>query len=453
SIYKGFVFSQDKRHLLVTARPNSSGSNTASAREISELLADVAKELKKKHSPMGIMPEITPVGAYRAALDNERIIRHDVNLALLLSTAGIGLLLFVAFPRPLLGIFSLLPAVAGTATALFLFSLFHQSISIMVLGFGGALISITVDHGIAYLLFLDRPEKTKGKEASGEVRAIGLLAVLTTCGAFLTLSFSGFPIFVQLGQFTAMGVLFSFLFVHFIFPHITPSMPPSSRQNLPLQGLVDRLYSTGRPGAIAAVILAGSLLFFARPEFNVSLESMNTVSQETLAADSLFSKVWGKIDTKIVLMSTGQAADLQNTNDNILKHLEEEQRNGKIASAFVPSMIFPGAELATSNLNAWKNFWTEKRREDLRKKLNISGKEIGFAEDAFAQFIQSTHNTEDISSIQIPTKFYKLLGISEKDDQLTQFINITPGENYNSDLFYKSYTQYGKIFDGPYFSK
>ncbi|MCK5070053.1 MAG: hypothetical protein KAR01_05910, partial [Desulfocapsa sp.] len=50
SIYKGFVFSQDKRHLLVTARPNSSGSNTASARQIPELLADVSEELKEKYN-------------------------------------------------------------------------------------------------------------------------------------------------------------------------------------------------------------------------------------------------------------------------------------------------------------------------------------------------------------------------------------------------------------------
>ncbi len=213
-MYRGFLLSPDSRHLLLTARPSTAGTNTASAAQIADLLAATAAELTDTYHPDGITVTLTPVGAYRAALDNERIIRHDVNLALLLSTAGIGLLLLIAFPRPLFGLFALLPALAGTTLSLLVFSLFHPSISIMVLGFGGAIISITVDHGIAYLLFLDRPRVTKGKEASHEVRAIGILAVLTTCGAFLTLSFSGFPIFVQLGQFTAMGVLFSFLFVH-----------------------------------------------------------------------------------------------------------------------------------------------------------------------------------------------------------------------------------------------
>jgi len=452
SMYKGFVFSPDKRHLLVTARPNSAGSNTASARQIADLIDTITTELTDKYSPEEIIPSLTPVGAYRAALDNERIIRHDVNLALLLSTAGIGLLLFVAFPRPLLGLFSLLPALAGTATALFLFSLFHSSISIMVLGFGGAIISITVDHGIAYLLFLDRPQKTRGKEASHEVRAIGILAVLTTCGAFLTLSLSGFPIFVQLGQFTAMGVLLSFLFVHFIFPRITPSMPPSSRKNLPLQRLVDMLYNTGRPGAVAATLLACGLLFFARPDFNVSLESMNTVSAETMAADSLFTDVWGNMATKVVLMSTGQSAELQQTNDQILKLIERDKQTGRIASAFVPSMIFPGPERTAENAAAWKHFWSNDRSETLRKDLLLASTQFGFAEDGFEQFLQLTHNHDNISSMEIPPKFYTLLGISTKDETLTQFINITQGNAYSSDEFYDRYAKSGKIFDSPYFA-
>jgi len=454
-MYKGFIFSADNRHLLVTARPATTGTNTASAKQISTLLNTLSIELTGQYKQEGIDVTLTPVGAYRAALDNERIIRHDVNLALLLSTAGIGLLLFIAFPRPLLGLFSLLPALAGTAVSLFLFSRFHSSISIMVLGFGGAIISITVDHGIAYLLFLDRPKVTRGKEASREIRAIGILAVLTTCGAFLTLSFSGFPIFVQLGQFTAMGVLFSFLFVHFIFPRITPSMvPPSKKRNLPLQGMVDKLYSTGRFGAFAAALLACFLLFFARPDFNVSLESMNTVSSETLAADTLFTKVWGNISNKVILMISGQSApEIQQKNDRILKHINKDMAAKKIESAFVPSMIFPGNELAAKFLKAWKEFWNSQRVETLRKQLERNSSELGFTTDGFDRFLELLAPSYTPKDTALPARFYKLLGISKKDGQLVQFINVRPGEKYNSQNFYDSYGAEGKIFDSPYFSE
>ena len=163
-------------------------------------------------------------------------------------------------------------------TAFFVFSLIHDSISLMVLGFGGAIISISVDHGIAYLMFLDRPYKTYGKEASQEVRAVGLVAALTTIGAFAALNFSGFPILEQLGQFTALGISFSFIFVHTVFPVIFPEMPAARSRRMPLQNLVNKLAGAGKKGALAALIFAVVMLFFAKPDFNVSLSSMNTVS-------------------------------------------------------------------------------------------------------------------------------------------------------------------------------
>lgn len=451
---KGFLLSPDNRHLLINARPELAGTNTASARKIFDLIAGISTELNETYNGDGITVTLTPVGAFRAALDNERIIRHDVNLALVLSTAGIGLLLFIAFPRPLLGLFALLPALAGTALSLLIFSLFHSSISIMVLGFGGAIISITVDHGIAYLLFLDRPQVTKGREASHEVRVIGILAVLTTCGAFLTLSFSGFPIFIQLGQFTAMGVLFSFLFVHFVFPHITPSMPPSTRRSLPLRGVVDKLYNSGRFGTLFAAVLVCTLLFFARPEFNVSLERMNTVSSETLAADHLFATVWGDMGNRVVLMLTGDsAADIQQKNDRVLLQITEDKGSDTILSAFVPSMVFPGRQLATENLSAWQQFWTTEKVVKLRSTLQTSAHDLGFAENAFDQFLTLLAPSFSPESTELPARFYNLLGITEKDGSLLQFINVTPGNNYNSQAFYDRYGESGKIFDSPYFSQ
>ena len=143
------------------------------------------------------------------------MIRKDVRNAVLFATLGIAVLLLLAFPRPLIGLLSLLPAIVGTLMAFFIWSLFHSSISIMVLGFGGAIISITVDHGIAYLLFLDHPEGAIGKRASHEVWSVGLLATLTTVGAFAALSLSDFSIFRQLGQFAALGIALSFLFVSY----------------------------------------------------------------------------------------------------------------------------------------------------------------------------------------------------------------------------------------------
>jgi len=453
-IRKGFVFSPDHRHLLVTARPKASGTDTAPAKELAKLIRTVENTLNLRHGENGKTITLTPVGAYRAALDNEQIIRHDVNFALLLSMLGIGFLLFIAFPRPLTGLLSLLPALFGTALSLLVFSFFHPSISIMVLGFGGAIISITVDHGIAYLLFLDRRRSTRGKDASREVRSIGLLAVLTTCGAFLTLGLSGFPVFVQLGQFTAMGVLFSFLFVHYIFPLLTPVMAAAERKRMPLQGLVNALYSTGHAGSFAAAVLASVLIFYARPEFQVSLESMNTVSQETLAEDARFTSVWGNISNRVLLMvSAASVEELQQRNDALLAQVDRDVAGNMLDKTFVPSMLFPGEKRAQENLKAWRTFWTAERIGQLEDALASGGEALGFSNRAFAPFLARLTPDKSLYFTQLPAAFYPLLGISESGGQLHEFVNVSPGAAYSSKAFYREYSSRGKIFDSPHFSE
>ncbi len=454
--YRGSLLSADDHHLLVTAKPLAGGTDTVSARSISKLITEISQDINRKYAAAGQKVTLTPVGAYRAALDNERIIRHDVQLALILVTVGIGLLLFFSFPRPLLGLLSILPALAGTSAALFVYSLFHSSISIMVLGFGAAVISITVDHGIAYLLFLDRTHETKGKEASHEVRAISIMAVITSVGAFLILSCSGFPIFKELGHFTALGILFSYLFVHTVLPKIFPTVPPGSSRSLPMRGLVNGLYNLGKPGAVAAALLALGLLFFARPQFHVSLSSMNTMSEATLAADALFTKVWGSVGQRIFLMSSADAiADIQSENDRLLAQIEQDMKNMTLASAFVPSMIFPGKERGEQNLRAWREFWDANRVEQFRAALLRAGGTHGFTPGAFNDFFSFLEPSYTPQPHVISPRYYRLLGIAEneKDTGLIQFVTVLPGEKYKGEDFLNRYGKNAKIFDATFFAE
>lgn len=454
-MYQGRLLSADGRHLLVTARPTTAGTNTKNARAIAELLKDISTRLADKNRFSDVTVHLTPVGAFRAALDNETIIRHDVNMAILLAMAGIGLLLLFSFSRPLIGLLSFLPALAGTGAALFAYSLLNSSLSIMVLGFGGAVISITVDHGIAYLLFLDRPRTTTGHEAATEVRAVGLMAVLTTIGAFLTLCFSGFPLFIELGQFTALGVLFSFVFVHTVFPYVFPELPPAPQKNYGLQNFANRCAQTGWTGFAAAGILALLLLFCAHPGFDVSLESMNTVSRETLEADQQFTKTWGSMGNRVFLMTTGPTVqELFDHDQQLLENLQDDRTTGVIKTAFVSSMLFPDDITALHNFQAWQTFWTAERVHNLHSLLDNYAEQLGFSKDAFSG-LYSQLTSKQIHISPVEEKYYPLLGISQSREtgNLVRFITLEPGEQYNGAAFYEKYKEFGKIYDPSFFSE
>ena len=456
-VYKGQLISKDSRHLLVIADSAASSTDTAFARQAAALIETIAADLAQLYAKSGHKVTLTPMGAYRMALDNELIVRKDVRNAILFATIGIVLLLIFTFPRPYLGLLSLLPAIAGAMTAFFVFSLIHDSVSLMVLGFGGAIISISVDHGIAYLLFLDRPYKTYGKDASQEVRAVGLVAALTTIGAFAALNFSGFPILEQLGQFTALGISFSFIFVHTVFPMIFPEMPAAQSRRMPLQNLVNKFAGTGKKGALAALLFAFVMLFFAKPEFNVSLSSMNTVSTETIIAEEMVSTIWGMVFNKIYLMTEGETLDeLQQKGDRLVDMMANERRSGRLSSGFVSSMVFPGKEKQQQNFAAWKKFWNRHRVTALKKSVKDASLQLGFTVDAFKPFFEMLDTDSfDPEAMAIPEKFFGLMGIiadREKKAWL-QVSSLTTEKGYQAKVFHAKYNTLGKLFDPNFFSQ
>jgi uncharacterized protein len=456
-IYRGKLLSADSRHLLVIASPMASSTATEFAGLIMECMHRIAAELTQTYGPAGQGVTLTTAGAFRAALDNQQIIKKDIGFAVALSTIGIAVLLFFSFCRPAIGLFSLLPAMAGTMLAYFIFSLFHTSISILVLGFGGAIISFSVDQGIAYLLFLDRPYNTFGKVASDEVRDMGLLAVLTTVAAFGTLCFSKFPVFVQLGQFTMLGLGLCFLIVHAVFPRIFPVLPPGGQPSLHLQKVADALAGTGRKGLWGAAIFAGVMVFFAKPVFNVSLQAMNTVGAETIAAEKLLTDVWGGIFDKVYVLAEGQSIeDLQHQGDVLFEKINSDLRSGVLSSGFVSSMIAPGAELRQKNFTAWRGFWSHGRIETLKRTIGDLSAVMGFADDAFAAFFDMLSATSPpAGNAQILDQFPGFLGISRNSDgsKWIQVSTLTTGPAYDAKRFYEEYRSSVKLFDPLFFSK
>jgi len=453
---QGQLLSADRSHLLIVAEPIVSGYDTAFSRKLTALIDEAGKQLNREFSGRDAFV-LTPVGGYRAALDNETATKRDAERAVLISTIAIALLLILGFPRPWIGILALLPAFAGTMVAIFVYSLFQRSISILALGFGGAIISFTVDYGIVYLLFLDRPHETHGLQATKEVWSLGLLAMLTTAVSFACLFIAGFPALSELGPFAALGVVFTYLFVHAVYPFLFPSVPAAKRTGfLPLQKVANALAKGGTPAAVVATLFGALMVFFAKPEFRVDLAAMNSVTRETLAAEQLIRSVWGDVFSRVFLATEGRTlAEFRSRQDRLASVLEEEAKKGTVSSVFLPAMIFPGQERATRNFSAWRAFWTADRVANLRRSFAPLAQELGFAPESFDGFF-STLEKKTVEVPDIPPTLFPLLSIVRQQDGsgYSQFSSFTPGPGYQGDAFYQKIADDGlaKVFDPALFS-
>lgn len=453
--YSGQLISADGRHALIIARISGSGTDTAKAAQIEKLLEDCRQDLKA-HADLKDQYILTSVGAYRAALDNETLARRDVQLAITLTTVCIILLILFAFPRPLIGLLALLPSTVGAIAALFVCSFLFKSLSILSIGFGGAIMGFTVDMGMAYLLFLDQPYTTYGKQVAREVWPAEFMATVTTVGAFLLLLISDFKILAEIGVFSALGVAFALLFVHFVFPKVFPSMPPSKRRtNRFLFNAVIKIAAPAKWKLVAAIIFGLIMLIFAEPVFHVDLQAMNSISKETISAEKKLQETWGNLSGRsYVLLEASDPGELQKKNEQLMTLLATDVRQEKLAPVFLPSVLFPSQQSAQSNFDAWRRFWNKDRVAGLKRDLDASARENGFAPDAFDPFWKIIHQGAP-GVFEMPEKYFAMLGIAKSPGGFTQLSLLTAGKNYNADDFFNkvSATGFVKLFDADLFNK
>jgi len=445
-LYKGHPFSADGRHALVIAQTKRSGTDFDAAQQIAVLIKRVSAALDRQagHAPDKTI-SIKAVGSFQATLDNEHTTRQDALLAVGLSTFGIIVLLLVSFPRPLIGLFSLLPGLAGTITALFVISCFRPSMSIMALGFGGAILSFTVDSGIAFLLFLDRTSKTTGRQSSHEIRSVELMAMITTAGAFLALFFSGFEIMAEVGLFSALGALFSFIFVHSIMPRIFFEMPPAKRGAiLPLERIANAIaLKGGWPAFIVAAGFACTMAAVAVPVFNADLNAMNAVSEQTLATEKAFKQTWGDISNRIFFLAEGKTIDaLRQSSDELVMFFEEQTKKGHLVSAFTLSEVLPGYRLASRNQEEWRTFWTPARRVRFNDDLVAASGMVGFKPDAFQPFLDAMAKPGK-REITLPENAYTILGVYKGNADMLLIGTAKPGPRYHPGEVFKAFHQAG----------
>jgi predicted exporter/ubiquinone/menaquinone biosynthesis C-methylase UbiE len=453
--YNGQLLSADGRHALVIAHIAVSGTDTVQALQIEKAL-DNGRRMLLSHSELKDHYILTAMGAYRAALDNETIAKRDMQLAVALTTLVIAFLLILAFPRPLLGLWALLPSAVGTVAALFVCSLIFKSISMLAVGFGGAIMAFTVDLGLNYLLFLDQPKRTKGTQAAREVWSAELLAVMTTLGAFLLLLVSDFKILAEIGVFSALGVTFALLFVHFVFPKIFPSMPPSGRRPHPiLQKMIQRVTAPAGWKLAAAFVFGLGMLFLAKPVFHIDLQTMNSLKPQTLEAEKKLQTVWGHLSGKCYLLVQARTFDqLQKKNEALQDLLADEIQEERLQSVFLPTALFPSRDQAKKNGEAWRVFWTDQRQNDLRKTMAAQAQKAGFAPNAFEPFWRMIKNPPPQETASAD-RYFDFLGIHKTSDGYDQLTPVSPGRHYQAEAFFVKLSQSGlaDLFDADLFNR
>jgi len=458
SVQQGFLLSPDRKHLLLVLKPRAPSGDTQAALELNRFMQNLQAKLASPQSGKAGPVKLTYAGAFRAALDNETIIRRDTNQALIIVSLGLLILVLGCFRRPWIGALALVPAVAGVLLATFVYSLFQNSIMALAMGFGGALIAVAVDHGLAYVLLLDRGTTTEGKTVSHELWKIASFPVFTTVAALLTLAVSGIPLFREVGLFAAFGVGLAAVFVHLFFPLAFPRLKGSSRQAwLPVGRFMDCIVQlVGWKTMGAAIAVALVLACFIRFDFRADLNAMNTVTPATSQAERAVSATWGNMFDRVYVMVRGASQNKLWDKANKLGSFLKTQKNaGQVKGSFPLMTVLPGPKQQADNLAAWKAFWTPDRVQALRANLARAASETGFAPKAFNSFLH-TADQPSAGFFELPPKLFSFLGVTPANGTATSWFmvdGVSRGPDYQASPFIHQAEQAGfSVFDAGFFS-
>jgi predicted exporter len=458
-VHQGHIMTKDGKHLLIIAEPRQFSQDASFGYRMIEALEDISPKLEKISFSGERSFKMVYAGAFRASLDNERIIKRDTSRALILVTIGLIPLAFLSFRRVWLGILSFVPAMAGTMLAVFVYALTRDSIFAITMGFGGALIGIAVDHGMAYVILLDRPFETKGWAVAREVWSVSSMTVVSTIIALLSLMATGIPLFIELGLFSALGVGLSALFVHVFFPILFPRLKGSRKEKaLWMERLMDWFITSSSWWTVGGfVVFALVMVFFAKLQFSVDLESMNTVSKETMEAEQTIEAVWGGLPRKpCILIKGATLSGLWQDVERMGEFLRREKDASVLEGDLPRATLLPGPKAQESNLKAWQEFWNRDRIAVLKVSLQEGGTKIGFKPGAFGPFFQILQETQAPRAF-IPKELFPFFGIfpgSEKNGGWVFADIITPGPNYQGESFFKRALQEGFLsFDSGHFSR
>jgi hypothetical protein len=270
----------------------------------------------------GLRADLT--GAPALAVDELKSLQEGSRITSVLSTAGIFLLLILAFRSLRHVVVLLTPMLAGMVITLGFVELAYDGLNLVTSSFMSVLLGLGIEFGVHLMhRYGDarqgpddvRPALSAALLSDGPAVALG---AVTTATAFLTTTTTEFRAFAELGTITAVGLAITLACTLWLFPALTPVIAGKRAVRLhDLPGLGGLLKVVGRRApwvvgaGIGATALAAASLSIARPGFNGrTFDFLPEGAESYRGLLSIERAGTPPLDAHFVASSFGRAAEL-----------------------------------------------------------------------------------------------------------------------------------------------
>ncbi|MBN2491341.1 MAG: MMPL family transporter [Planctomycetes bacterium] len=416
----GHLVSRDGAHVLVILETPVPMMDANGSRRLLDYLDGILA-----HLPPTVVADV--VCGHAHTVSNEKIVRADIQLTVLIATAGF-LLLFLLYFRDPAAILILLIPVVSVLIALNLSALLLGRLSVFVVGLGAVIAGIAVDYAIHVYVAI-RNGLASASSTIGAVGPVITLGALTTVSVFLAFLSSSIEGYRQLACFSITSVLLSLVLALFILPHLLsarPRMRVSGTSRPAPHPTPSRTRDIATALTFSVLIVAG-LWAGLRTHFTSDVSQLDGSESHVLQAETRFRSIWGvgETDLAMLVLSGSDFDRTSETRDRLNQELRAAIGEDNLLDL---STLWPSKRRRAENATAWNSFWRGEREAALRRLLREHGEPYQFATDAFDPFFDNLIHSDAIADWPAESEFFRNLSerFVRRTDQGWEFISFFP---------------------------
>lgn len=389
-LYDGYIFTPDMSRAIVMLSSPFGNSETDKNSQLLQLLTSGIEQMNAQYPNV----EAHVLGGPQIAVGNAQQIRHDSILAVCLAVVLILALLFISF-RSLRNILLIAFSIGwGWLFALGALALFHDNISIIVIGISSVILGIALNYPLHLIAHIGH--ETDIRQALKDIFAPLLVGNITTVGAFLALVPLNSVALRDLGLFASLLLLGTIFYVLIFLPHQVSVPKKKEVQNGNDSGLVakgnrllERIASVkldNKPWLVGIVIVLTLVFgwFSLQIEFDDNIANINYMTEEQRADMDYFQELTlgDTTNTHHPTPNTRMLYVVSSapTIDAALDSCNSKKIDG--VSQFLASI-----SMQKGRLKRWNEFITT-HSNVLNKEFAQVARAKGFSADAFSDFQQ-----------------------------------------------------------------
>ena len=383
NIENGYVFSENKKELLITAKTAFNLSNNKKNVSLYYLL-NAFKTNWNIHYPTH---QVDYFGTFQIGAENSIQIKKDTFLTLILTLVIILFILFIFYRKLLIPIYFMLPTVFGGLFALGMIGFFKPEISGISLATGAIVLGIILDFSFHFFTHLQHSKSIT--ETINEVSTPLLTGAFTTIMAFGALMFTNSAVLQNFGLIAALSLTGAVLFALTGLPiflkvfHFDYSNAKTKNKDF-----VISIPNRFRKLFLGVVVVLTVVFFYFsfNIQFDGDLDNLSFHRQNLKEKEKELVGINPEIEKKLYLFAEASSFKKANQINYLLfKKIQELQVDKKVTSSISISKFIVPDSIVTYRLKKWNTFW-QVHQSSTFNNLDIISDSLGFNNQAFNPF-------------------------------------------------------------------